>query len=684
MKANILGDARAEVDRGMLDVAFLETPDYRTLIEPPQDKTIIVGRRGTGKSALVYRLKKHWRDQAKTIVVSWSPEEDQVAGLRALTKYFGADFRLLRAGARVIWKYALLMEMLSVLSRHHKAKKSDQFAQVKVKVDAWSKCNYGVVERIKDALREVIDVSLDVESRVGNLARALQVRELENSLTEMLDDIGSRVYILVDKLDEGYEPDDIGVALIDGLAHASVDMNARYESAKTLIFLRDNMYRALSKRDPDFCRNIEGQTLRLHWDENDLFNLVASRLRVAFSLGQENSARVWDRCVASGLETKDGFRKCLRMTLYRPRDLLILLNDAFYGAGKQGRDRIVEADIVSTSRYISAHRLEDLKKEYEAIVPGVSLLVDAFKNASPELRVSDASTIVQSVLSSETYDPRIQQQFALYASPLDVMRSLYGIGFIGMRDSVAGNYVFCHDGRDPNRGFTDDTRLMIHPCYWMALNIERDGFTANEAEEIYDEYDIAVTSETSEQRNRRIGQLVSRLSEIPEGQEGWVDFEEWCFDAIRVAFAGALSNVEKKPNGAAKQKRDVVGTNHARPKAWKRIYEDYGVRTVLFEIKNYKGMGADEYRQVMSYLSGPYGQCGFLVCRDDEVELVKGKDLDWMRAMYVDKKVIVVKITAKWLASILHKIRSPQKHDAPDKALDSLLDIYCRRYLSIS
>ena len=51
MKANPLGDIRAEADHEMLGHSFIETPDYKTLISAT-DRAVVVGRRGSGKSAL--------------------------------------------------------------------------------------------------------------------------------------------------------------------------------------------------------------------------------------------------------------------------------------------------------------------------------------------------------------------------------------------------------------------------------------------------------------------------------------------------------------------------------------------------------------------------------------------------------------------------------------------------------
>ncbi len=86
-RANILGDIRAEFDRQMLTSAFLETADYKTLIDTT-DRPIVVGRRGTGKSALAYRLEEHWRSASRTRTIALAPTEEQIIGLRAIMPEF--------------------------------------------------------------------------------------------------------------------------------------------------------------------------------------------------------------------------------------------------------------------------------------------------------------------------------------------------------------------------------------------------------------------------------------------------------------------------------------------------------------------------------------------------------------------------------------------------------------------
>ena len=486
---------------------------------------------------------------------------------------------------------------------------------------------------------------------------------------------------LIDRLDEGYEPDDKGVGFIDGLVQAAIDLKTRIPRIKPVIFLRDNIFRAVQTLDPDYSRNIEGHVLRLHWDEESLFHFAAKRLRLAFDIEAEASQKIWNRCTAGALKGRDGFAKCLHLTLYRPRDLLSLLNEAFYLAGRQGQSKIVLEHVETTGRVISQNRLEDLKKEYVAILPGLAQYVAAFHGGNPELRVEEAQSLIEQLLSTGSDDPIVQQDFLILENAQAVLRGLYSVGFLGVRDPSAGTFVFCHDGRTPDREFTGADRVLVHPCYWMALNCTRNTLAPTEAENIYDEYDIEISSETPDIRNTRIRELIAQLDRIEEGAAGSTEFEGWCQKAIRICFAKGLRNVELKPNKLAKSRRDVVATNLGEGDAWRRIYDDYGTRQVTFEIKNYPGLEASDYQQVQSYLTGEYGRIAFVVTRDDTVDLYANKDVEWVREMYTNHRALIIKLTAKFFTNLLQKLRNPQKHDTVNSALHRLLDTYTRLYL---
>lgn len=276
----------------------------------------------------------------------------------------------------------------------------------------------------------------------------------------------------------------------------------------------------------------------------------------------------------------------------------------------------------------------------------------------------------------------VQQDFLILEDAKSVIRSLYSVGFLGVKDTSTGRFIFCHDGRAPDREFSMGDTVLVHPCYWMALNATQHELAADQAEDIYDEYDIEVSSDTPTIRKQKIDVRISQLDQIQEGNEGDLDFESWCHKAIRICFAKSLRNVELKANKLARLRRDVVATNLGESGAWKRIREDYGTRQVTFEIKNYKGIAAADYQQVQSYLSGEYGRLAFIVTRDDTVDLFSNRDVEWVREMYLAHKVLIIKITGSFLRQQLHKLRNPVNHDYVDDAIHRLLDTYTRLYIA--
>lgn len=682
-KSNPFGDTTAENDRPMLSSAFIETADFRALIET-DDRTVVVGRRGTGKSALFIQLHEHWKKDKKILVLSFSPDDTQIIGFRSMLKPFTGSFNLARAATRLLWRYAILMEIASHISSHYKLSShiaSDVVLNEHTK--RWISVHGDILRRCRIIAKEYLDETNPEES-IGDLQFNLKISEIEASIIKLLTSADRRVIILMDKLDEAYEPDNLGIGIIAGLTYASIELNQKANCIRPIIFLRDNIFRALSKEDPDYSRNIEGQVIRLHWDWAQLLMLSAKRMKVAFCLEIEKDQRVWDRCAADDLKGRNGFKRCLQFTLYRPRDLLSLLNEAFFSAFREGRQIIISSDLEYAAKSISMARLEDLWKEYQKIFPSIQLITSLFRSIEPELTVYTCLKKIEA--SQETIDnsedPKIISEVRLLKSS-GILQSLYSVGFIGIYDKNTSSFSFCHDGRTPDKGFENDDQLLIHPCYWLGLNLNKNALTPEEAEEINDEYDINVVSENSAIRNKTIGQITTHLDQIPHGIEGAVEFEQWCLDALRIVFASHLTDIKKHPNGSAVQRRDIIGTNGGKSDFWKRVLEDYKVRQVVFDAKNYSDLGASEYRQLQSYLTGVYGKLGFIINRDDDEVLKAGKDLDWTREMHQSHQVLIIKLPAKFISKLLQKLRNPEKHDAIDSQMGKLLTLYETSYMAI-
>ncbi|NNM84437.1 MAG: ATP-binding protein [Phycisphaerales bacterium] len=667
----------------MLDRAFYRSADYKSLIESAE-RTLVVGRRGTGKSALVYRLTTEWNKLERTSIVQLAPEEDQIASLRERLSRFGDGFTHARAASKIAWRYALLMEVTENLAVFGKAA-SALTPLLREHLARWRRPYAGVSAKLRNTLQALSDQQLSAADRLGDLAQKLQLSRLTSDVKELMSGVNRKVIFLLDRLDEGFEPDALGTAIIAGLTQAAIDTRSHLPECKVYVFLRDNIHRAIAQLDPDYSSNIEGQVLRLHWDEYNLFNLVCDRLRAAFNLDIEENRKLWNRCTAKGLQGQDGFRKCLQLTLYRPRDVISLLNNAFLCARSQERGEIVDDDLEAAAKEISENRYNDLQKEYEKILPGVAELTRAFRGTEPEQSLEQARSCMASVLSVDTHPAEAQRAFRILDTPEAATRALYSVGFLGLREETTGRFIFCHDGKNPDRALGEIDRVLIHPCYWMALDLARKAIGADEAQEIYDEYDIEVNSDAPKVRAANLGRHMSELNQIPEGKECAQRFEEWCLKAIRIVFSAGLRNIALHPNAAAVQQRDIVASNSGDSPPWRRVLNDYDSRQVLFEVKNYQNPTQGDFRQIATYMTAPYGRIAFLVTRDADLNPRKGLELDWIRELYYTQqnRLLVVKLTGKFLSNLLSKLRNPQKHDPAEHAINGLLDTYERNYLGL-
>ena len=677
-KPNAFGDVRGEHDHRALDESFYEWQDYRALFES-SDRFIVVGRRGTGKSAITYRLSKIWGNR-KTPVITVAPLEEQMMGLRPLAEIFGQSLPRIRAGIKIAWKHAILMEICADLLRDYKSKGLvEKNAEITEKVRRWERIGTSPVERMRSTLKQFRSEFDQMDERVAELSGFLSVERLLTDVSEILRESQRSYVLLVDRLDEGYEPDIVGTSIIDGILYGTDDLRMSLPlNFRAIVFIRDNMLRAIESEDRDFTRNLESQVLRLHWDHQELFYLVANRIRYAFGIAKESDVKVWNAITANELHGRAGFRRCLRFTLYRPRDVIALLNTAFYQAQRQNRQVLIEEDFDESAKEISMTRFNDLGKEYEAVFPGVSSLTSVFSNGEAKLRLPVVLEKIDAVMNSPQLSLSETQHFKILATAEETLKALYGIGFLGVYDKQLASFVYSHDGKRLQRVLTSDDILLVHPCYWPALNIAGYELTQGEAEEIYDEYEISIESQSGEQRKKILGQLMNELNSIPEGANGAAAFEAWCKRAMEISFSKSLTSFELNAGTSARAPKYIVASNQGSG-IWEKLKSRYESNKILFQIINHSQIGTEDYSVACQALGGEFGSIAFLVCRDAEYGLRKGVELETFRK-HQEQGLTLVKFPAQQLVTILSKLRNPEKIDAGALAVDRLVDTHERIY----
>ena len=682
---NVLGAARAEADKDMLSRAFLETSDFQAL-RNTDHFNFVVGRRGTGKTALFLRSLEDFQRDKKIFTHRLKPEEhDSLALLSLLRKLGDGVYKKVRPTARVLWRGSILLSVANDLCQHWKYRTNTDAKWLQHYTEKRNDLlKLNELQRCATMLKQAATSTISFEGLPGNIATALNVRKLEEEIRKGLKSLDMKVLFLFDGSDEGWLPDQTSTAVLGGLAITVADFKDHDVPIQGELFVRDNIFRSLAGLDSDFSRHIEGSTLRLNWNEESLLNLIANRLRVVFSMPEvESNNRVWNRFAHRELRDREGFRACLKHTLYRPRDVLVLLNGAAVHAARGGRSEIIQEDIEATSKQISLDRLADLLKEYESVFPGLGIIVNNFAGSRAFQTLDSVRSRLGSLLDQESYSTPQASDLAVLGTSSQLIDALYSTGFFGLEDPATRVVLFCHDGALSSISDMEGSRrVAIHPCYWKALDVADTAVKTEVLLDIHDDYESRSASQLGDIRTKRLGQLVSDLPATPAGKDGAHDYEKWVLRVCQILFGGELSNFELHPAPDGVQRRDVVATNGAERGFWKRILDDYSVRQVVFETKNYDNLEPDDYRQACSYSGRQYGCLVFIVTRSDTEGLDQAAR-SWVKEMWDQHHVLLVVLPTIVLVQCLKKTRNPKRRDYTDRTLTKRLDTFERNYLAL-
>ena len=121
--ANILGNPRAESDR-LLAKAFVETVEFHALINT-DDFRVVVGRRGTGKSALFQQICHYYAAQPRVLLHHETPQEHHALALQDRLERPGCNYRTARAACRLLWRGYILSVISRLLRNHFKLRGSE-------------------------------------------------------------------------------------------------------------------------------------------------------------------------------------------------------------------------------------------------------------------------------------------------------------------------------------------------------------------------------------------------------------------------------------------------------------------------------------------------------------------------------------------------------------------------------
>ncbi|MEE4092023.1 hypothetical protein V2I59_00590 [Pseudomonas viridiflava] len=480
-----LGATSAENEMRDLEKYYLETDQFLKSLRG--EAHLVVGRKGSGKSAIFLQIRDSERDKNrhKNIVLDLKPD-----GYK-LIKFKERILSFLEEGTyqhtvTAFWEYVLLLEICYKIlekdkARHiHDHKLYDGYRELSELFHIEGYDSQGdfsermsiLMERIYSEYQSKFGAAHKVSlssSQVTELIYTHDVKKLKTKLGNYLEN-KELLWLLFDNLDNGWPTSGLqheDLLIIRALIEATRKIERQFSrsnfNVKTVVFLRNDVYELLVKETSD--RGKEASVV-LDWTDADLLRELVRLRIISNGLNEELDFKsAWLRVFTPHFKGEETSQYLIDRSLMRPRFLLNLINHCKSFAINLNHEIVESADIEKGVAAYSSDLLRDIGYELRDISQETESILYAFIASRAELsEIEVIETLTSSGLDS--------------VQAASVMDLLLWYGFLGIKvnsDDPKFIYDFNYnkalmDG--VKRKSTQAVVLVINQAFWPALMIE--------------------------------------------------------------------------------------------------------------------------------------------------------------------------------------------------------------------
>lgn len=466
-----LGDIAAENERFSLPDYFVKTAQYDE-VRRGRAK-LVIGRKGSGKSAIFYAIYDQLSASKDNIVVDLKPEGHQFLRLReTVLKHLsqGAQEHLLTA----FWDYLLAVEIVRAIietdkiSSYRDAQRLKQYEEMRSELAQLGEGEQGdFTERILDLEERIAvrygDVApLEKSGQITELIYAGDIKRLTDLLVRYLSNKKS-VWLLFDNIDKGLPVEGASaedVLIIRCLIAAAQKLQRRLEHAEVefhaIVFLRADIFNLLVEQTPD--RGKEAIAY-LDWEAEETFqDLILRRIETSAKISDPFDV-VWPTYFEPFVDGQPSFKYVMNRTFHRPRDVIRFLKHAVTQALNRGHGRVTLEDFEAGEKLYSEDQLTDVSYELRDVSRKYDDLLYSFIAERRELTRGDVYSILHEAgISDDDFEQAI--------------RLLFWFSFLGVIDH-SGEERFAYQYRHSvdrlvKEGGKSPT-FVIHPAFRQAL-----------------------------------------------------------------------------------------------------------------------------------------------------------------------------------------------------------------------
>ncbi|MBA7619156.1 hypothetical protein ES703_26492 [subsurface metagenome] len=501
-----IGAVDAEHDP-LLEECFIATSCYNQISNINDPHCGIIGRSGTGKTAILRLLIKNLPIVAEirpdALAFQFLSSSEMMMALR--NSHIDIDYFY-----KLLWRHVFVVEILKAgfpkearrsglirkaIARIKKSSVPDKERDRAIKyLDEWGgsilQAPQERVINIHNELEKRLRAKLGTGSWPNILApeaniegeivtkreESEQVRIVKDEInkiqvqdlnavkqylnTDILTDLRKPIFVVIDDLDRFWIEEPLVYDLIRALMLEIYDW-ADVKNVKIVYVLRDNI---LEKIESEFTtrsyqrEKIDDQRIRLRWNNIELTNLIERRLAAISEREKYKYTHLNELLPSKTGGQVSGKEYIFNRSLDRPRDIIDFFNKA--AAESTLQTSISWKNLFAAEEAYSLGRLRSLFDEWEANCPGIDLLVNILRGGPPHFPLTwfsedDIERIFSNPkLPEEGWLSKCYREFtftytknktaAISTCRKELLKILYEIGLVGVKTSTSGSYRYAH------------------------------------------------------------------------------------------------------------------------------------------------------------------------------------------------------------------------------------------------
>jgi len=527
----IIGAAAAEADDHYLSQCFIDTGDLEIIRDCSDPRIILIGRTGSGKSALLRRL-----NECEDHVIQILPESlalTYIANSNVL-KFFSETGVKLDIFFRLLWRHIFCVEILkerfqitteekkktfldylwTQIPKNKKNEKALEYLRIWGE-SFWKETEFRVQEvttKLEHDLRASVEgkipnvVSLnagtarklteeqkeEVVHHAQEVVNNVQIREL-STVMDMMNEIlmtnsQLKYLITIDKLDEDWIEDQLRFRLIRALIETSADFYSRIKNVKIIVALRSDLLDRVFRytRDAGFQEEkFRTSCLDITWTKQQLIDVLDTRINLLVRNQYTKDEVSYKDVLPEKIGKVQSIDYMIEHTLMRPRDIIQFFNACIQQS--DGKTTISQKALIQAEGTYSRERLRALFDEWYGLYPNLDHYYQLLKGKGSVFIVEGLTEVdltenyLQLLISGqgnpgqdlEMMKMVSEDQIDIDTYRRNIVNILYKVGLVGLRIENGASISWSHiTGPSVSISeITDTTRIYIHKTFYRVLGI---------------------------------------------------------------------------------------------------------------------------------------------------------------------------------------------------------------------